>query len=77
MNNHEESLLTYKRRHYNLLIAGALSEYLEANPGIRFFQALWNLGIIERDGNPVIGFGLIIDKYNEEPEETFKKLKNG
>lgn len=58
------------RQQYNLKILGKLKEYFITNPDIRFFQGLWNVGIIEVSNNRII-----IDKYNLESETIFNDLK--
>lgn len=58
------------RQEYNLKIVKRLEEYFIANPDIRFFQALWNLNIIETVSDK------IKDKYNEEPKVTYNNLIN-
>lgn len=59
----------------NLIILNILREYLENNPDIRFIQALWNLGIIDRDSIWNIGeINNPIDRFYEEPDETLKRI---
>ena len=36
------------RKKYNEKLLKRLEEYLSENPEIRFIQALWNLGIIDK-----------------------------
>jgi len=56
------------RQEYNLKIVERLKQYFIDNPDIRFFQALWNLNIIETVNDN------IKDKYNQEPEITYNNL---
>lgn len=63
------------RKEENEKLLKILKDYLEANPDIRFIQALWNLRIIDRD--PVWNPGEInppIDRFYEEPGETLKRI---
>lgn len=63
------------RKEENEKLLKILKDYLEANPDIRFIQALWNLRIIDRD--PVWNPGEInppIDRFYEEPSETLKRI---
>ena len=46
----------------NILVR--LEEFIEKNPDLRFIQALWAVGIIERDQ----------DKFYEESVDTERKL---
>jgi len=57
------------RQEYNLKIVNKLQQYFIDNPDIRFFQALWNLDIIQIDN------GYIKDKYNEESKSIYNNLK--
>lgn len=57
------------RKEENEKILKLLKDYLEANPDIRFIQALWNLKLIDSK----IGEG-IIDRFYEEPNETLKRI---
>lgn len=52
----------------NLKILKKLEEYFLENPQIRFFQGLWNVGIVSANGV------VIMDKYSEESDKTFNKL---
>ena len=61
---------TNKRQEYNLKIINKLQDYIMQHPEFRFHQALWAAGIITRDSNMNI-----IDKFYEEPEETYNTLK--
>lgn len=57
------------RKEENEKLLKILKDYLEANPDIRFIQALWNLKLIDSK----IGEG-IIDRFYEEPNETLKRI---
>lgn len=57
------------RKEENEKLLKILKDYLEANPDIRFIQALWNLKLIDSK----IGEG-IIDRFYEEPGETLKRI---
>lgn len=57
------------RKEENEKLLKILKDYLEANPDIRFIQALWNLKLIDSK----IGEG-IIDRFYEEPSETLKRI---
>ena len=61
------------RLEYNLKIIDKLKEFFEQNPHQRFFQGLFNLGIVEYS-KPYSG--QICDKFNEESKKTFNKLCN-
>jgi hypothetical protein len=66
------------RQEYNREIIKQISEYIEANPDTRFFQALWNMNIIESNGmNEETGRHDIIDKYNEESKQTLGNIRVG
>ena len=60
----------------NIKLLEILRETLCNNPELRFIQALWALKIIDNeivkeDGMDVIS---IIDRFNEEPSETLKRI---
>ena len=56
------------------LILQTLTDYLTANPSIRFTRALFNLGINEFQS----GEGTLFrDNYNDTDERVLKKMKNG
>ena len=59
-----------KRQEYNLKIIDKLRDYIMQHPEFRFHQVLWAAGIITRDNNMNI-----VDKFYEEPEETYNTLK--
>ena len=59
-----------ERQLYNLQIINELMNYLLKHPEMRFIQALWAVGIIDRDGALTIR-----DRFYEEPDETLKKLQ--
>lgn len=65
------------RKEENEKLLKILKDYLEANPDIRFIQALWNLHII--DGrtmvlSPEASYTEVIDRFYEEPGETLKRI---
>lgn len=63
------------RKESNERLLKMLKDYLEANPDIRFIQALWNLHIIDRE--PIWNPGEInppIDRFYEEPDDTLKRI---
>ncbi len=59
-----------------------LSEYLKYNPGMRFTQALFNLGItefvhqIDPRLTPLAGYGDFKDNYEMKDIEVLTKIKN-
>ena len=61
---------TNMRQKYNLEILKKLRDFIEKHPEYRFHQALWAAGLITRDKDLNI-----IDKFYEESEVTFDKLK--
>lgn len=61
---------TNMRQKYNLEILKKLQDFIEKHPEYRFHQALWAAGLITRDKDLNI-----IDKFYEESEVTFDKLK--
>lgn len=60
-----------ERQLNNLRIVQKLYDYVLDNPDLRFIQALWALGIINRKKD---SFELE-DRFYEEPEETLRKIK--
>ena len=69
--------LKMNRKEGNEKLLQLLKDYLEANPDIRFIQALWNLHII--DGRTIVlspeaSYTEIIDRFYEEPAETLKRM---
>lgn len=56
------------RKKYNEKLLKRLEEYLSENPEIRFIQALWNLGIIDKAND------VFVDRYYEEPKVTYKRV---
>lgn len=70
-----------KRQEYNLKIIQKIFALVMEEPDLRFIQALWALGIIDR--SPVIntnndistGVPLIKDRFYEEPEDTLERMK--
>lgn len=64
------------RKEGNKKLLQLLKDYLEANPDIRFIQALWNLKIIddkiiEGNGHDII---VPVDRFYEEPGETLERI---
>lgn len=64
------------RKEGNEKLLQLLKDYLEANPDIRFIQALWNLNIIddkiiEGNGHDIV---VLVDRFYEEPDETLKRI---
>lgn len=64
------------RKEENEKLLKILKDYLEANPDIRFIQALWNLKIIddkiiEGNGHDIV---VLVDRFYEEPGETLKRI---
>ena len=55
--------------HTELHICDLISQYLLKNPEIRFIQALWSLGIIDRDS-----CGVIVDRFYEKSEDTLDRI---
>jgi len=53
------------RQHLNLRIHEIVGEYLLNHPELRYIQALWALGIIDKE-----------DRFHEEPRETLDKILN-
>lgn len=51
------------RDKYNKECLNKLNEFLEANPEVRFIQALWALNIIDKE-----------DRFYEEPKETLIRI---
>jgi hypothetical protein len=62
--------LNQKRKKDNEAILTKIVLYLEANPGIRFNQALINMNIIKEETE----FGWDNDYYTE-PSEVLKRMK--
>lgn len=52
-----------------LYICDLISQYLQKNPELRFIQALWSLGIIDRDS-----CGVIVDRFYERSEATLDRI---
>lgn len=46
-------------------IVNIINDYMKQNPDIRFFQALYNLGIMDNKN---------IDRFYEEPSETLTRM---
>lgn len=60
-------------------IIDTMTQYLEANPGIRFTQALFNLNINEfADKNdPSKKEFMLRDPYNDSDSSVLKRMKSG
>ena len=50
----------------NVEVLNILVDYLKQNPDIRFFQALYNVGIMDSKN---------VDRFYEEPYETLSRMK--
>ena len=59
-----------KRQEYNLKVLQKLFFLIIDEPDLRFIQALWALGIIDRDEDLVIK-----DRFYEEPEDTLERME--
>lgn len=66
------------RKEENKKLLKILEDYLESNPDIRFIQALWALGIIDREVTDSSGFetSFIIDRFYEEPNKTLERVNS-
>jgi hypothetical protein len=65
--------LTEQRKQDNAAILAVLAQYLEANPDMRFSQALRNLGIVI---DPDFHMGSSwVNEYYAEPGEILKRMK--
>lgn len=64
------------RKEENKKLLKVLADYLENNPDIRFIQALWALGIIDREVIDTSGFetSFIVDRFYEEPDKTLERV---
>lgn len=58
----------------NLKLLELLKETLCKNPELRFIQALWNLGIIDRAKEEWGKSSYIRDRFYEESEDTLKRI---
>ena len=58
-----------ERQEYNIKILQRLFSLIMNEPDLRFIQALWALGIIDRNNDMEIK-----DRFYEEPEDTFKRV---
>jgi hypothetical protein len=69
--------LNEKRKECNEVILKRLTEYLRANPGMRFSQALINMDIllVRLSTNPQEEFKQIVNEYYTEPMEVLKRMK--
>lgn len=64
------------RKEGNERLLQLLKDYLEANPDIRFIQALWNLKIIDKE--PSWNPGEVnppIDRFYEESVRTLERVE--
>lgn len=60
----------------NVKIISVLTEYLDDNPECRFIQALWNLGIIDRESSWNPGeINPPIDRFYEESKDTLNRME--
>ena len=64
------------RKEDNKKLLEILEKYLEANPDIRFIQALWNLGIIDREVIDDSAHEILVptDRFYEEPNDTLRRI---
>ena len=60
-----------KRQENNLKILKHVFNMIVDEPDLRFIQALWALGIIDRDGSLDVR-----DRFHEEPEITLKRVED-
>jgi len=68
--------LNSKRKEANEAILKKLTEYLQANPGMRFNQALSNLKIVEESGDYYNGMTYYWEnEYYTEPMDILKRMK--
>lgn len=59
-----------ERQLFNLQIIQEILSIILDEPDLRFIQALWALGIIDRDENMNVK-----DRFHEEPEETLRRIR--
>ena len=64
MNKFEQ--IRMSRLNDNVEVLNILVDYLKQNPDIRFFQALYNVGIMDSKN---------VDRFYEEPSETLSRMK--
>jgi hypothetical protein len=69
----KEMELNQKRQVANQTILRKLTDYLQANPSMRFSQALSNLDIVQVLRN-VEGMRILKDEYYLESEEVLKRI---
>ena len=60
-----------KRQEYNLKIIQKIFALVMEEPDLRFIQALWALGIIDRENGSLN----IKDRFYEEPEDTLERME--
>lgn len=58
----------------NLKLLELLRETLCKNPELRFIQALWSLGIIDRSKEEWGKSSQILNRFYEESEDTLKRI---
>ena len=56
--------MTFKRINYNIELLELVKDYLLANPDVRFCQALYALGIVDKQ-----------DRFYEESSKTLARLR--
>lgn len=56
--------MTFKRINYNIEVLELIKDYLLANPDVRFCQALYALGIVDKQ-----------DRFYEESAKTLSRLR--
>lgn len=68
-------MMSYKnRKELNLKIARTLTDYLIANPDIRFGQALETLGIVDSETNDY-GVPIWYNHFYEEPKDMLERME--
>ena len=60
-----------KRQEYNLKIIQKIFALVMEEPDLRFIQALWALGVIDRENGSLN----IKDRFYEEPEDTLERME--
>lgn len=60
-----------KRQEYNLKIIQKIFALVMEEPDLRFIQALWALGVIDRENSSLD----IKDRFYEEPEDTLERME--
>jgi hypothetical protein len=61
----------------NLKLLKIIEIYIKNNPDVRFIQALWALGIIDKEiiNGPDHKIYVPVDRFYEEPDVTLKRIK--